>query len=141
VFWPLHEVLELQLLPDGTISTTCIKRTQKVEHTTKGVKMGPEQKQATVKFISKAVILSHGGKQVLHPDFKTQFPSIPSDKIILSDYFLRAKSVPTVFNQLKSNKLKKVAILGGSSSAFSCAWLLLNGPSLPTKPGVLMTKP
>ena len=30
---------------------------------------------------------------------------------------------------INEKKLKKIVIIGGSHSGFSCAWMLLNGPS------------
>jgi len=46
---------------------------------------------STVTFRSKAVILSMGGQQELHPDFYRQFPSMiaKQDRVLLSDYFLQ----------------------------------------------------
>lgn len=32
-------------------------------------------------------------------------------------------------NQIKEKNLKKIVIIGGSHSGFSCAWMLLNGPA------------
>jgi predicted NAD/FAD-binding protein len=32
-------------------------------------------------------------------------------------------------NKIKEQGLKKIVIIGGSHSGFSCAWMLLNGPA------------
>jgi len=32
-------------------------------------------------------------------------------------------------NMIKEKNLKKIVIIGGSHSGFSCAWMLLNGPA------------
>ena len=31
--------------------------------------------------------------------------------------------------KIKEQNLKKIVIIGGSHSGFSCAWMLLNGPA------------
>jgi hypothetical protein len=58
-----------------------------------------------------------------------QFPSIPRDKYVLADHFLRRDHFKSIINRIKEQKLKKIVIVGGSHSGFSCAWMLLNGPA------------
>ena len=66
-------------------------------------------------------MLSNGAKQVLHPLFHSEwFPCVK--KVILSDHFLTKSGYYPNINH------KKITIIGGSHSGFSCAWLILNGP-------------
>lgn len=84
-----------------------------------------------MQFRSKAVLLSHGGRQELHPDFYKHFSCMQprKDRVILSDTFLKRSRVLEHFRFIQDKKVKKVVIIGGSHSGFSAAWLLLNGPA------------
>ena len=77
-----------------------------------------------VYFRSKSVILANGGQQIVHPQFFDWFPSKMKhyDRVVTSDYFLKKEGF---VSQIKKRP-KKVVIVGGSHSGFSCAWLLLN---------------
>ena len=83
-------------------------------------------------FISKAIIVSNGGKQNLHPQFYDWFPFMKNkkDRVILSDDFLQRFTFQKIMEKIHFNKMKKIVIIGGSASGFSAAWLLLNGPGL-----------
>lgn len=50
------------------------------------------------------------------------------DRVILSDNFLKKQHFFKFVKEIKQNA-KKVVIIGGSHSGFSCAWMLLNGPA------------
>lgn len=82
-----------------------------------------------VMFRSRAVVIANGGVQGLHPDLFNWFPSISPERVIASDEFLRRDGYLKHINNLYSSRTKKVVIIGGSHSGFSCAWMLLNGPS------------
>lgn len=78
-------------------------------------------------FKSKAVVMSTGGKPSIPRDI---FNSIPSDKLITADYFLRKDGFEAFISTLVSNPAKRnIVIIGGSHSGFSAAWVLLNGPA------------
>jgi len=50
-------------------------------------------------------------------------------RVILSDDFLKIGTYMKVMKLIVEKKLKKIVIVGGSHSGFSCAWLILNGPA------------
>jgi hypothetical protein len=58
-----------------------------------------------------------------------QFPSVPKERYVLGDHFLRRDYFKSIITRIKEQKLKKIVIVGGSHSGFSCAWMLLNGPA------------
>lgn len=63
-----------------------------------------------VQFRSKAIVLSNGAHQVLHPlFFKQWFPflKLPSnkDKVVLSDYFLKKEVFKKVMKRIRDNNL------------------------------------
>lgn len=77
---------------------------------------------------AKIVIMACGAEMKLNLELRSNLLKyIPEDKIILSDNFLQEDSFIRLYNFLKSRRTKKVVIIGGSHSGFSCAWLLLNG--------------
>ena len=103
-FHPGHKVLTISLLENGDILTRA------------------EHKCKVIIFVSKRIVLSNGAKQVLHPNFWTEwFPDCT--KVVLSNFFLSKSG----YKQNVSEP-KKVTIVGASHSGFSCAWLFLNGP-------------
>jgi len=88
--------------------------------------------ESYVQFKSKMVVLSNGAKQILHPKFYLWFPSLVSrkDRVILSDLFLSRFHYFEMIKKIKQSGLKKITIIGGSHSGFSCAWTILNGPAI-----------
>ena len=42
---------------------------------------------------------------------------------------MRRDHFKSIMTRIKEQKLKKIVIVGGSHSGFSCAWMLLNGPA------------
>lgn len=80
-------------------------------------------------FRSKVLIMSNGGVQGLHPEIFNWFPALSPEKVITSDDLLRSQGFQNSIKYLNERKQKKVVILGGSHSGFSCAWMLLNGPA------------
>jgi len=90
-----------------------------------------EQEQP-VQFRARAVVLSNGGRQTLHPDFyKKWFPFMAErkDRVILSDYFMQRHLYQATMEKIVKEKIKKIVIIGGSASGFSAAWLLIKGPA------------
>lgn len=126
VFFARHEVQSVTLLDNGDILTTAIKRY-----------IDPEDKkeyETFVQFKSKAIVLSNGAKQFLHPLFyKEWFPFMAEPqmkkKVMLSDDFMRLDIFKKTCKKLIKKNQKNIVIVGGSHSGFSCAWLLLNGPA------------
>ena len=51
------------------------------------------------------------------------------DRIITSDYFLRKEGYLATMRKIKTEGLKRIVIIGGSHSGFSCAWMMLKGPA------------
>lgn len=74
--------------------------------------------------------MANGGVQGLHPSFFEWFPSVEPQKVLVSDEFLRREVYCATMKQIKQKKMKKIVIIGGSHSGFSCAWMLLNGPAM-----------
>ena len=82
-------------------------------------------------FRSKAVVLSNGGEQNIHPDFYNWFPFLKTrtEDVLLSDYVLQKEGYMETVERIKNLNKKKIVIIGGSHSGFSTAWILLNGPA------------
>lgn len=73
--------------------------------------------------------MANGGVQGLHPELFNWFPNVDKEKVMASDDFLRSEGYHRGLSLLKDKKKKRVVIIGGSHSGFSCAWMLLNGPA------------
>lgn len=113
VFYPNSEVISIKHLPSGEIVTTVSTR-----------KDGIEMK---MQFKSKAVVVSNGGKPSIPREI---FNYVPKDKLITADYFLKKDGFEAFLQTLNKNPTKRrIVIIGGSHSGFSCAWVLLNGPA------------
>lgn len=82
-----------------------------------------------VVFRSRMLIISNGGVQGLHPDLFNWFPTLDPAKVVSSDEFLRSQTYLKSMKDLKGKPKRKIVIIGGSHSGFSCAWMLLNGPA------------
>jgi len=125
VFFPHHEVLSITLMDNGDVLTTAlIIEPSNLESNEKKL----------VQFRSKAIVLSNGAHQILHPLFYKQwFPFLKQpqnkDKVVLSDQFLKRDNYKKIMKRISENNLQKIVIIGGSHSGYSCAWLMLNGPS------------
>ena len=125
MFYPRHEIQSITYLDSGDILTTALR--------TITDKNGKERK-TFVQFKSKKIVLSNGAHQILHPSFfKDWYPSLNTPemkpRVILSDDFLKIGTYMKVMKLIVEKKLKKIVIVGGSHSGFSCAWLILNGPA------------
>lgn len=82
-----------------------------------------------VMFRSKMLVIANGGIQGLHPELFNWFPSMDPARVIASDSFLRSEGYLSCMAALKDKTRRKIVIIGGSHSGFSCAWMLLNGPA------------
>lgn len=97
IFYPCHTVTSVQMMPTGDIITTAIRKEVQIQLKEGGGGGGTgkfeiiTKSETTVQFKSKAVVISHGGKQDLHPEFYKWFPCLEDqpEKVMLSDYFLR----------------------------------------------------
>ena len=79
-------------------------------------------------FKSRNVILATGAKQIVPPAFRDQFSLGAATKVFTSDQILKNNVFSEVVKTIRSRKGKaKITILGGSHSAFSIVFLLLNG--------------
>lgn len=75
------------------------------------------------------LVMANGAVQGLHPEFFNWFPNFNPERVMASDEFLRCEGFTSSIKCISQNKLKKIVIIGGSHSGFSCAWMLLNGPA------------
>lgn len=75
------------------------------------------------------LIVSNGASQGLHPELFNWFPKVNPKTVISSDEFLRSEGYKRCVSSLKKKQGKRIVIIGGSHSGFSCAWMLLNGPA------------
>lgn len=65
----------------------------------------------------------------MHPELFNWFPSLDRERVLASDYFLRSEGYAKGLSIIQESRKKRVVIIGGSHSGFSCAWMLLNGPA------------
>jgi lysine/ornithine N-monooxygenase len=82
-----------------------------------------------VMFRSRVLVVANGGRQSLHPELFNWFPNLNPRKVVASDEFLRSDVFQGSIATLNKKQTKKIVIIGGSHSGFSCAWMLLNGPA------------
>ncbi len=77
------------------------------------------------------MVISNGGKAILHPNFYDWFPFMidHKEKVLIGDEFLRKDIFKATVEKINKNRYKNIVIIGGSHSGFSAAHLLLNGPS------------
>jgi hypothetical protein len=52
------------------------------------------------------------------------------DKLIVAEDFIKKEGFLHFIDLLNKSENKKVAIMGCSHSAFSAAWILINGPAM-----------
>ena len=86
-------------------------------------------KMQLTRFLSKNVVLATGGKQKIPKGFNKKFEIGRDALVMISDEVLRERNFRKLV-QIINQKDRKITItvIGGSHSAFSIAWLLLNGP-------------
>jgi hypothetical protein len=140
IFFPSHRVTSIQLLASGEVVTTTIRKQCIVtKNDQNGHTIFSEQEQ-TVIFRSKGIVLSNGGRQVLHPAFyKEWFPFLEPRKesVLMTSQFLKKECYKQTMEKINENKIKNIVIIGASHSGFSAAWLMLNGPATYNKNNVL----
>jgi lysine/ornithine N-monooxygenase len=91
------------------------------------ISMLKENTNITIK--SKVVVFATGGKQKLDTKLNKELLNIiDQSDFYHSDYVLQEKGYQSLMQKLTVKK-RKVVIIGGSHSAFSCAWILLNEPA------------
>lgn len=78
---------------------------------------------------SKVIILSNGNKIRIGKKLLEKYKAINTENVYHSDYFLQEEGYKKIMEILKLREENKICILGGSHSAFSSAWLLLNKPA------------
>ncbi len=77
---------------------------------------------------SKLVILGSGAQQKFDTKLKQDILKlIGQNDFFHSDYVLQETGYNHILNNLKLKEKKRIIIIGGSHSGFSCAWILLNG--------------
>lgn len=83
--------------------------------------------EVKMNFRSRSVVISNGGKPSIPREISN---SVPRDRLITADAFLKKAGFENFINTLNKNTTKrKIVIVGGSHSGFSSAWVLLNGPA------------
>jgi IS1 family transposase len=79
---------------------------------------------------AKAIVFATGGKQILDQKQISEInTTLDPNDFYHSDFVLQEKGYQSIIERLSAKKRKKVIIVGGSHSAFSCAWILLNEPA------------
>jgi hypothetical protein len=100
VFFPMHKAVSVQLLMNGEILTTT-KRTDCIIKKNDNGHTIFSEKETTVTFRSKAVVISNGGVQNLPADFYKWFPALPKEKVILVDAFLKKDLYKSTMAKIK----------------------------------------
>ena len=110
-------------------SLWCITMTQTISTTatTTNTSATTEGCDKTVTIYTESVALSTGGIQKV-PDISLLTSLKPTDKakVLCSDYYCQQEGYDTIRTRLLSSVFKHVVIIGGSHSAFSCAWITIN---------------
>ena len=80
-------------------------------------------------FKSRHVVLATGAHQPIHKNLTRDYCIRPHAQVFSSDSVLKQEGFATLVSAIKEYKGKcRIALLGGSHSAFSVLHLLLNGP-------------
>lgn len=97
--------------------------------------------QGFVKFVSRNIVLATGGRQKLPSTSSLKkFDITKKQRVYTSDEILRESGFKKLVAELRLLNTDKtggfrepatIVIIGGSHSAFSIAWLLINGPFRP----------
>jgi lysine/ornithine N-monooxygenase len=79
---------------------------------------------------ARCVVMASGGKQAVKSDLYNEIVMLKGeDNVYLSDSVLQREGYMKLHDNIISNNKRKIVIIGGSHSAFSCAWIMLNFPS------------
>ncbi len=101
IFFPLHKVVSIQLLSSGEILTTTKRTDCIIKRNQQGNNLRISEQEITVTFRSKAIILSNGGAQSLPDTQLRQFPSVPKERYVLADHFLRRDYFKSIITRIK----------------------------------------
>ena len=101
----MHKACHIQLMQNGDILTRVEKTNFNIVYESPdlhsqsdlyevkaihgGMFLVMQKEKETLYFRSKSVVLGNGGMQVVHPQFFNWFPTIPKDRVISSDVFLK----------------------------------------------------
>jgi hypothetical protein len=135
VFYPMTRVTSVTLMTNGDIVTNAIRKQVEIKIITNNqgrldYRVVPLS-ETTVTFRSKAVVISHGGYMVIHPEFFNWFPKLQSrkDRVMMADEFLKKEVYLETMRKIRPEGIKKIVIIGGSHSGFAAAQMLLEGPA------------
>ncbi|CDW84955.1 UNKNOWN [Stylonychia lemnae] len=128
IFYPHHKAKSIIVNQDGTFVTTVEQFTYEIQKEgERSLKLSP--KVRIIKFHSKNVVIGTGGKQKIQKAMLKKLEVHPSTYVFQSDDLLREAKFKQLLQIIqKYNQDLTITIVGGSHSAFSIAWLLLNGP-------------
>ena len=129
IFYPLHKVVSVQLMSNGEILTKVKRQQLEITVVDNQESLRIIETDQVVMFRSRMLVIGNGGVQGLHPELFNWFPNLNPEKVIASDEFLRSEGYLKHIKRLHESRTKKVVIIGGSHSGFSCSWMLLNGPA------------
>jgi hypothetical protein len=116
-------------MSNGEILTKVKRQSLEIQVTDNQESLKIVETDQLVMFRSRMLVIANGGVQGLHPELFNWFPNIDPAKVIASDEFLRCEGFKRHIGRVAQAKTKRVVIIGGSHSGFSCAWMLLNGPA------------
>ena len=78
---------------------------------------------------AKTVILATGGRQTTSNRSSNEIVKIIGESnLFFSDYVLQEQGYKLFYSNLIKRRKKRVIIIGGSHSGFSCAWIIINKP-------------
>jgi lysine/ornithine N-monooxygenase len=79
---------------------------------------------------ARAVVFATGGKQTVKSNLYTEaLKLLTEENVFMSDWVLQKDGYIKLYENIVKNNKKRIVIIGGSHSAFSCAWIILNCPS------------
>jgi hypothetical protein len=124
-----------QFFPGAT--ATAIRRQNNGLYEVSATQVDEAGEAQTVCLKAECVVLATGGQQnrasVLGERIARTIPLSPDydDKVVLSNMALQTEGVAWIRRRLMAHSNRKVVIIGGSHSATSSAWTLLNKSGLP----------
>jgi hypothetical protein len=95
-----------------------------------GVLIKDEEKNIETTVKARCVVMASGGRQAVRSQLYSDIVKHKGESnVYLSDYVLQKPGYANMYENIVPNMKKKIVIIGGSHSAFSCAWIILNSPS------------
>lgn len=119
-----------KFLPHTTVRRIVLERSATVAVETVRSVRGESQVRRVYR--GRSVVLALGGRQCRDDVLAAKLPvaatlgELPSSKLVLTDMLLTTKGLTAAARRLRGVRNPRVTILGGSHSAFSTAWALLN---------------